>query len=290
MAGLAKSMERFGNVQPIVWNRRSGYVVGGHQRLKVLKTKKVTATEVVVVDLPDADERALNVALNNPNIAGEFTLDLQGLLEAIRADDAALFAELRLAELLTEDHSQAPALHPDAIPRLPKIPKTKSGDLYQLGDHRLICGDCRDETVLAKLFTGKPVNLAMTSPPYAAQRDYDPASGFKPVLPKHYVEWFGDVAKAVGKHLTSDGSFCINIKEHAESGQRSLYVKELVIAFVRQWGWRCELLDRRTFKTQHQAGLDIFDFIEGWYNPRRRHSALGYLAPNVYERRMAQAA
>lgn len=52
----------------------------------------------------------------------------------------------------------------------------------------------------------------------------------------------------------------------------------------------CELLDRRTFKTQHQAGLEVFDFIEGWYNPRRRHSALGYLAPNVYERRMAQAA
>jgi len=52
----------------------------------------------------------------------------------------------------------------------------------------------------------------------------------------------------------------------------------------------CELLDRRTFKTQHQAGLEVFDFIEGWYNPRRRHSALGYLAPNVYERRMVQAA
>jgi putative transposase len=52
----------------------------------------------------------------------------------------------------------------------------------------------------------------------------------------------------------------------------------------------CELLDRRSFKTQHEAGLEVFDFIEGWYNPRRRHSALGYLAPNVYERRMAQAA
>lgn len=52
----------------------------------------------------------------------------------------------------------------------------------------------------------------------------------------------------------------------------------------------CELLDRRTFKTRHQAGLEVFDFIEGWYNPRRRHSALGYLAPNIYERRKAQAA
>jgi putative transposase len=52
----------------------------------------------------------------------------------------------------------------------------------------------------------------------------------------------------------------------------------------------CELLDRRSFKTQHEAGLEVFDFIDGWYNPRRRHSALGYLSPNNFERRKAQAA
>ena len=52
----------------------------------------------------------------------------------------------------------------------------------------------------------------------------------------------------------------------------------------------CELLDRHRFKTQHEAGLAVFDFIEGWYNPRRRHSALGYLSPNNFERRMVQAA
>jgi len=52
----------------------------------------------------------------------------------------------------------------------------------------------------------------------------------------------------------------------------------------------CELLDRRRFKTQREAALEVFDFIEGWYNPHRRHSALGQLSPNAYERRMAQAA
>lgn len=52
----------------------------------------------------------------------------------------------------------------------------------------------------------------------------------------------------------------------------------------------CELLDRRRFKTQHQAALEVFDFIEGWYNSHRRHSALGHVSPNAYERRMVQAA
>ncbi len=46
----------------------------------------------------------------------------------------------------------------------------------------------------------------------------------------------------------------------------------------------CELLDRHRFCTQADARLAVFDFIEGWYNPRRRHSALDYLAPMVYER------
>jgi putative transposase len=45
----------------------------------------------------------------------------------------------------------------------------------------------------------------------------------------------------------------------------------------------CELLDRHTFHTQTEARLAVFEFIEGWYNPHRRHSALDYLSPNRYE-------
>ncbi len=52
----------------------------------------------------------------------------------------------------------------------------------------------------------------------------------------------------------------------------------------------CELLVRRRFKTQREASIAVFEFIEGWYNPHRRHSALGYLSPNNYERRMSKAA
>ena len=51
----------------------------------------------------------------------------------------------------------------------------------------------------------------------------------------------------------------------------------------------CELLDRRSFRTQAEARLAVFEFIEGWYNPQRRHSGLGYLSPLAYERRGAPA-
>ena len=50
----------------------------------------------------------------------------------------------------------------------------------------------------------------------------------------------------------------------------------------------CELIDRRSFRTQAEARMAIFEFIEGWYNPRRRHSALGYLSPNDFERAAAK--
>jgi putative transposase len=52
----------------------------------------------------------------------------------------------------------------------------------------------------------------------------------------------------------------------------------------------CELLDRHRFRTQREAAAAIFDFIEGWYNSHRKHSALGYLSPDSFERRMSQAA
>jgi putative transposase len=52
----------------------------------------------------------------------------------------------------------------------------------------------------------------------------------------------------------------------------------------------CELIARHRFKNQREASLQVFDSIEGWYNPHRRHSALGYLSPNNFERRMSRAA
>ena len=52
----------------------------------------------------------------------------------------------------------------------------------------------------------------------------------------------------------------------------------------------CELIERRTFKTRTAARMAVFQFIEGWYNPRRRHSALGYQSPINFEREHAEAA
>jgi len=67
---LARSIDKFGYVEPIIWNERTGNVVGGHQRLKILIASGVKKIDVSVVDLSDQDEKALNIALNK--IDGEW--------------------------------------------------------------------------------------------------------------------------------------------------------------------------------------------------------------------------
>jgi hypothetical protein len=69
---LRRSLREFDLVQPIVWNRRTGHVVGGHQRVEVLRHEGHLETDCVVVDLPLAREKALNVALNNSNVGGRW--------------------------------------------------------------------------------------------------------------------------------------------------------------------------------------------------------------------------
>ena len=100
-AGLGASIAKFGIVQPIVWNKRTGNVVSGHQRLNVLPDRGDTEADVVVVDLDDADEKALNITQNNPAITGEFTPELQPLL--LELEPLCLeFDELLLGDLVDD--------------------------------------------------------------------------------------------------------------------------------------------------------------------------------------------
>ena len=115
---------------------------------------------------------------------------------------------------------------------------SRAGEVYELGPHRLVCGDSRDAATWARLMGGAKANVVFTSPPYASQRKYDESSGFKPIPPDEYVAWWEPLQACVREHLAGDGSFFVNIKEHCDDGQRHLYVKDLTIAHVRAWGWR----------------------------------------------------
>jgi ParB-like chromosome segregation protein Spo0J len=97
--GLESSLDKFGLVEPIVWNRRTRRVVGGHQRLKALRKGGAKWTDVVVVDLPEIEEKTLNLALNNRALEGEFTPAVEALLEEIRLASPKVVDELLLDEI-----------------------------------------------------------------------------------------------------------------------------------------------------------------------------------------------
>jgi hypothetical protein len=99
--GLKESIKKFGMPQPLVVNKRSGVLVSGHQRLKAAGALGLSTVPVIEVDLSPAEEKALNVTLNNKHIAGDFTVGLNELLGEITADLGRDFlAELRLDQLL----------------------------------------------------------------------------------------------------------------------------------------------------------------------------------------------
>lgn len=91
---LERSLREFDLVQPLVWNQTTGHLVSGHQRLEILKAKGVVECEVVVVELPLEKEKALNVALNNTLVGGDWDagklIDVVRELQCSSAVDAAL--------------------------------------------------------------------------------------------------------------------------------------------------------------------------------------------------------
>jgi DNA modification methylase len=179
LAGLTKSLERFGCVEPIVVNIRGGRnrIVGGHSRRTGLLALGVKRGICVTVDLSDADENLLNVTLNNPQIQGQFTEALGPLIDKLRTDlgaDSALL-DLRINELAASlpTAPREGRIADDEVPEPPKKAVTKTGDLWLLGEHRLLCGDSQSENMARRATNGKIVDLTVSSPPYNVNMKYN---------------------------------------------------------------------------------------------------------------------
>jgi ParB-like chromosome segregation protein Spo0J len=97
--GLLNSIRRFGLVEPIVWNSRTGKIIGGHQRFRALVELGVKEALVVSVDLSPEEELSANLTLNNPAIEGEFDEPINDLLAKLKAEETNIFKELNLDSL-----------------------------------------------------------------------------------------------------------------------------------------------------------------------------------------------
>lgn len=169
---IKRSIETFGYVDPIIVNERTGVIVGGHQRLKVLKDLGYEEIEVSVVNLDEKQEKALNVALNK--ISGEWDFKLlKDLLEEL--DVGGFDVELtgfdmdEIEDLMTQFFDEDDEIEEDDFnveEAIPEEPITKRGDIWQLGRHRLMCGDSTNIEHMKRLIGKEKVDMLLTDPPY----------------------------------------------------------------------------------------------------------------------------
>jgi DNA modification methylase len=166
---LAGALDAVGWVQQVLVNRRTGFVVDGHARVALALSRGEPTVPVLYVDLAP-DEEALVLATLDPigAMAGRDDEKLKALLADVTVDDAGLLA---LLGDLRGSEPTAGLTDPDEVPEPPEEPYVKPGELWRLGDHRILCGDATDPDAVARLLDGAAPTLLATDPPYGVQLD-----------------------------------------------------------------------------------------------------------------------
>ncbi len=252
---LRRSLDEFGLVEPLVWNERTGRLVGGHQRLSALRALGHTETQVSVVDLPEEREKALNLALNRITGAwdherlGELLAELSALpefdlgLTGFDTDEiAALTADFM------EPKAESFDLEAELAREGPTV--TQPGDLVELGNHRLLCGDCTSAEEVRRLIAaggGERAALFATDPPYLV--GYDGMN--RPPSRKRSIMTTDGRAVPVRGERGKDwsGSYAVTWDDADAQGGADLYDKFIGVAIAEALrtdaAWYCWHASRR---------------------------------------------
>ena len=245
IAKIAASLVEFGWTNPILVDGSLG-IIAGHGRLAA--ARKLDLAEVPVIELSHlspAQKRAYVIADNRLALDAGWdeemlAVELADLTES--GFDLALtgFDDLELQNLLAldadgdtpEDADEDAAPGPDVaddVPDAPSVPVSRAGDVWQLGAHRLICGDAADRAVIAALMGEERAALCFTSPPYANQRDY--ASG-------GIADWDGLMRGVFARlPMADDGQVLVNLGLVHRDNEFQPYW-ERWIGWMRTQGWR----------------------------------------------------
>ncbi|MCC6394339.1 MAG: site-specific DNA-methyltransferase [Bryobacterales bacterium] len=172
VAQIAASIAEFGWTNPILAGG-DGVVIAGHARLLAARKLGITEVPVIILDhLSESQRRALVIADNRLALnAGWDEEMLRVELDALREDDFNLdllgFGDDELEALLSEPDSEVTGnTDDDAVPETPETAVTLLGDVWLLGDHRLLCGDATNLEAVQKVLAGGLADMVFTDPPY----------------------------------------------------------------------------------------------------------------------------
>jgi DNA modification methylase len=258
---LKRSIEQFGYVEPVIWNRTTGRVVGGHQRLKVLRDAGHTELECVVVDLSEDKEKALNIALNK--ISGEWDKDKLALLitdlQGLEFDVSLTGFDPAEIDDLFKD-SLAEGVHDDDFDveaELEKPALTKSGDLWKLGKHRLVCGDSTKAETFELLMAGAKANLVVTDPPYNV--NYEGSAGKiknDNMAGDAFLQFLLDAFTNTANHMADDASiYVFHADTEGLNFRKAFSEAGFYLSGTCIWKKQSLVLGRSPYQWQHEPVL-----------------------------------
>ena len=159
---VMESIKQFGFKNPVILDK-DNVIVAGHTRIESAKRLGITEIPCIYADdLTDEQIKAFRLADNKVGEIAEWDIDLLDTeLDDILNIDMSDFG----FDLDLEDEEEQEIIE-DEVPEVPEEPKAKLGDIYQLGNHRLMCGDSTKEEDVAKLMNGVKADMVFTDPPY----------------------------------------------------------------------------------------------------------------------------
>ncbi len=289
---LKASILSFGNVEPIVWNRATRNVIGGHQRLRVLLDLGITESEVSVVELSEVDEKRLNIALNK--ITGEWDDEkLTSLLADLTTGGADVFSsgfDDQELSVMFADLTKA-AAHDDAFDlsaALEQAAFVKRGDLWTVGRHRLLCGDATSAEDVALLMDSRKANLILTDPPYGVS--FKSSDGLTiqndSIKGDDFYQFLLQAFTNMTAHLENGGAaYVFHADTEGLNFRRAFVDAGLHLAGVCIWVKNAFVLGRSDYHWQHEPVL--YGFLQNgrhrWYADRKQTTIWNYDKPKRNE-------
>ena len=278
---IALSIKKYGMNDPIgVWSDKN-IIVEGHGRL--LACKKLRMKEVPVVHLDHmTDEERREYAIMHNKTAELSSWDFDNLVMELSEVDLSDFGNL--FNLDSIGVSEDEAYEDDYDEPLPEEPKSKLGDIYQLGRHRLMCGDSTNPEMVKALMGGELADMLLTDPPYGV--DYEGGTGMKiendKLKGEEFLHFLADAFDAANQVMKPGAVFYI---WHADSnGSIFRNACDMVGWTVRQcliWVKNALVMGRQDYQWRHEPCL--YGWKEGashlWASDRKQTTVLEFDKP-----------
>ena len=284
---IKNSIAEFGYVDPVIVNRDLT-VIGGHQRITVLKALGYSEIDCVVIDIDKTKEKALNVALNK--ISGEWNKELLAdLIQELQSLDYDVsftgFDPPELEQLFSEVHSKEIKEDDfDVEAELAKPAMTQKGDVWLLGPHRLVCGDSTDPAMVDLLMEGKKANLVLTDPPYNVS--YEAKAGKiqndnlkNDEFYQFLIKAFTNMASAMAPDASA---YVFHADTEGLNFRRAFNDAGLYLSGVCIWAKQSLVLGRSPYQWKHEPILYGWrkDGKHNWYADRKQSTIWNFDRPS----------